>query len=105
MYHDRTWMIVLGQLGFVVCVGMFVGAQPTAMVEEAPAAVRCTAIALGYNIALGIVGGVSPLVATWLVHRTGDNLAPALLIMAAAAISFVAALFFGGMRRSSLETA
>lgn len=105
MYDDRTWMILLGQLGFVLSVGMFVGAQPTAMVEAAPVAVRCTAVALGYNVTLGIIGGVSPLVATWLVDRTGDNLSPALLIVAAAAVSFAAALFFGETSRSGLETA
>ena len=75
------------------------------MVEAAPVAVRCTAIALGYNVTLGIVGGLSPLVATWLVHRTGDNLAPAFMIMAAAAISFVATLFYKETSRMPLETA
>ena len=105
MHDDRTWMILLGQMGFVVAVGLFVGSQPTAMVEAAPAKVRCTAVALGYNVTLGIVGGVSPLVATWLVHRTGDNLSPAFLIMAAGAISFAAALFFKETAHSRLETA
>ena len=67
-------------------------AQPTFMVESAPGSVRCTAVALGYNIALGIIGGFTPLAATWLVERTGDELAPAFLIMAAAAISFAVIL-------------
>ena len=53
------------------------------MVEAAPPAVRCTAIALGYNVTLGVVGGVSPLAATWLVHRTDNDLSPAFMIMAA----------------------
>jgi MHS family proline/betaine transporter-like MFS transporter len=35
---------------------------------------------------------LTPLVATWLVERTGDELAPAYLIMVAAAVSFFAAL-------------
>jgi MFS transporter, MHS family, proline/betaine transporter len=64
------------------------------MVEEVPAAVRRTAIALGYNVTLGVIGGLSPLVATWLVERTADQLAPAFMIMAAAAISFLAMLNF-----------
>ena len=51
---------------------------------------RCTAIALGYNVTLGVVGGFSPLVATWLVDRTGNDYSPAFMIMAAAAISFAA---------------
>ena len=79
----------LGQLGLVLIVGLFVGALPAAMVECAPPGVRCTAVALGYNVTLGVIGGLTPLVAAWLVERTGDELAPAFLIMATAVISFL----------------
>ena len=92
MHHPTPALILLGQSGFGVLVGMYSGAQATAMVELAPSRIRCTAVALGYNACLGVFGGLSPLVATWLVARTADHLAPAYLIMAAAAISFVAAL-------------
>jgi MHS family proline/betaine transporter-like MFS transporter len=94
MHHDQRLLVQLGQLGFVLSVGMFLGTQPTLMVEEVPAAIRCTAVALGYNVTLGVVGGLSPLAATWLVERTGDDLSPAYMIMAAAAVSFVSVLGF-----------
>lgn len=103
MHHDQRLYVQLGQLGFVLSVGMFLGTQPTLMVEEVPAAIRCTAIALGYNVTLGVVGGLSPLVATWLVERTGDQMAPAFMIMAAAAVSFLAVLSFREGSRSPLE--
>jgi MHS family proline/betaine transporter-like MFS transporter len=94
MQSGEHLYVQLGQLGFVLSVGMFLGTQPTLMVEEVPAGVRCTAIAIGYNVTLGVVGGLSPLVATWLVERTADHLAPAYMIMAAAAISFLSVLTF-----------
>jgi MHS family proline/betaine transporter-like MFS transporter len=84
----------LGQLGLMVTVGLFCGVQPTIMVEAAPARVRCTAVALGYNICLGIIGGLTPLAATWLVQRTANEIMPAFLVMAAAAVTFVAVLTF-----------
>jgi MHS family proline/betaine transporter-like MFS transporter len=59
------------------------------LVEAAPPQVRCTAVSLGYNICLGVIGGLTPLVATWLVERTGDEIAPAFLIMASAAVPAV----------------
>ena len=68
--------------------------QPTTIVETAPPAVRCTAVALGYNISLGVIGGLTPLVATWLVNRTGEEIAPAFMIMAAAAVTFMTLLWF-----------
>lgn len=103
MHSANPGLVLLGQMGFVIAVGTFVGTQPTLMVEAAPAAVRCTAIALGYNVTLGIVGGLSPLVATWLVERTGNDYSPAFMIMAAAAITFVALLGFEETYKAPLE--
>jgi MHS family proline/betaine transporter-like MFS transporter len=81
-----------GQLGFAVFIGLFGGALPVTMVETTPRAVRCSAISVGYNLCVGVLGGLTPLVATWLIQRTHDDLAPAYYVMAAALISLVAAV-------------
>jgi MHS family proline/betaine transporter-like MFS transporter len=94
MHSADPAIVLLGQLGFVLSVGTFVGCQPALMVETVPAEVRCTAIALGYNVTLGVIGGLSPLVATWLVERTANDYSPAFMIMAAAAVSFLALFSF-----------
>jgi MHS family proline/betaine transporter-like MFS transporter len=62
--------------------------------------VRCTAVSLGYNITLGVIGGLTPLVAASLVDRSGEEIAPAFLIMAAAAVTFVTLLWFRETYRS-----
>jgi MHS family proline/betaine transporter-like MFS transporter len=98
--HPSDLLAQLGQLGLVFLVGVYYGALPATLVEAAPPGVRCTAVALGYNLCYGLFGGLSPLVATWLVERTGDEIAPAFLIMAAAAVTFVTMLFF----RESYQT-
>jgi len=105
MHHSQPEVILLGQMGFVVAVGMFLGAQPALMVETAPPAVRCTLIALGYNVCLGVIGGVSPMVATWLVHRTENEIMPAFLVMGAAVISFLSTLRFKETAKVPLEIA
>ena len=92
MHHPSAELAQLGQLGLVLIVGLFGGALPSALVECAPPSVRCTAVALGYNVTLGVIGGLTPLVAAWLVERTGDELAPAFLIMATAVILFLVIL-------------
>jgi MFS transporter, MHS family, proline/betaine transporter len=94
LHHPSVLLAQLGQLGLVLIVGLFCGTQPTIMVESTPLPVRCTTISLGYNICLGVIGGMTPLAATWLVQRTGDETAPAFLIMAAAAITFVTLMWF-----------
>ena len=105
MHQGQVALVMIGQLGFVLSVGTFIGVQPSIMVEEAPASIRCTAIALGYNITLGIIGGLSPLVATWLVHRTENDLAPAYMVMIAAAASFFAVWRFTENSRTILQMA
>jgi len=92
--HHSVLLAQLGQLGLVLIVGLYCGTQPTIMVEATPPQVRCTTVALGYNICLGVIGGLTPLAATWLVERTGDEIAPAFLIMTAAAVTFVTVLRF-----------
>jgi MHS family proline/betaine transporter-like MFS transporter len=94
MHHSDPTMILAGQLGFALSVGMFWGTLPTAMVEAAPPHVRCSALSLGFNVTAGIVGGLTPLVATWLVHRTADDFSPAYMMMGAAAISLLAMVFY-----------
>ena len=89
LYQEGSVPALLGQLGFVVSVGLLLGALPRFMVEETPVNVRCMVIALGYNLTFGIVGGLTPLVATWLVYRTENDMIPAFLIMAAAAVSLM----------------
>ena len=105
MHQGQVALVMIGQLGFVLSVGTFIGVQPSVMVEEVPASIRCTAIALGYNITLGIIGGLSPLVATWLVHRTENDLAPAYMVMVAAAVSFLSVRLFKENSRAVLQMA
>ena len=64
---------------------------------------RCTVVAIGYNIPLGIIGGLTPLAATWLVERTGDDLSPAYMLIAAAVVSTVALLFMPETFRQRFE--
>jgi MFS transporter, MHS family, proline/betaine transporter len=88
MHHTNQVLIQLCQLGFAAIIGIYIGSSPAFMVETAPTHIRSTSIALGYNVTLGIVGGLTPLTATWLVHQTHNADAPAFMIIAAALISF-----------------
>ena len=89
--HPSIALAQVGQLGFVLIIGIYLGTLPAVVVEAAPPSLRCTVVSLGYNISFGVIGGLTPLVATWLVTRTGDEIAPAFLIIASAAVTFIAA--------------
>jgi MHS family proline/betaine transporter-like MFS transporter len=92
MYHNDLSLIYLGQAGFVLSIGVQFGVMNALMTESTPEGIRCTALAVGNNIAWTLLGSATPLVATWLVYRTADQFSPAYLIMASSAITFAALL-------------
>jgi MHS family proline/betaine transporter-like MFS transporter len=94
MHHPDPRLILAGQLALVVPAGMGLGIIPSLLTEAVAGRVRCTAISLGYNIAFGVIGGLTPLTAAWLVARTEMDLSPAWLLMGAAAISIATLLTF-----------
>lgn len=73
-------------------IGLFIGVIPATMVEAFPARVRCSAVATGYNVCLGLIGGTTPMVVTYLLAWSHDALAPAYYLMGAAAVSLGALL-------------
>jgi MFS transporter, MHS family, proline/betaine transporter len=99
--HPSALLAQIGQLGLVLLMGTYYGPLPAILVEAAPPAVRCTAVALGYNLCYALFGGLSPLVATWLVQREGNEIAPAFLIMASAAVTFATLFWFRETYRHS----
>lgn len=92
MHHPDAMTIFLGQLGFSVLVGCYLAVQPTAMAEMFSPGVRCSGMAVAYNLTLGIVGGTTPMVCTYLIEKTGDDLFIAWYLMAAAVVSFAVVL-------------
>jgi MFS transporter, MHS family, proline/betaine transporter len=58
--HQSDLLAQLGQLGLVLLSGVYYGSLPAVLVEAAPPTVRCTAVALGYNLCTGLFGGLSP---------------------------------------------
>ena len=92
MNQSHALAIFAGQAGFGALFALAYGGIPALMSELLPTRVRCTAIGIGYNLALGLFGGTAPLVATYLVARTGSDFVPAYYLMAVSLISFVAAL-------------
>ncbi len=94
MHHPDPALILAGQLALVVPAGMGLGIIPSVLTEAVAGRVRCTAVSLGYNIAFGVIGGLTPLTAAWLVARTDVDLSPAWLFAGAATISIATLLTF-----------
>ena len=55
--------------------------------------IRYRTLAITFNVSVSIFGGTTPLVATWLVHATGNHLAPAFYLTIVSIIGFFVILF------------
>ena len=78
-----------GELGLTLAVALLAGGKNPANVELMPAAVRCTGLAVAFNVAEGYFGGTTPLIATWLIATTGNPLLPGAWVAASGLITLI----------------
>ncbi len=77
------------QLVLVLLLALYAGPGPAVYCELFPTRVRYTAMSVGYNIAVAVFGGFAPFIATGLIQWTGNILAPAAYVAAAAAVTLL----------------
>jgi MHS family proline/betaine transporter-like MFS transporter len=104
LHRPEPARMLCGQIGLALLVGLFSGTLPVTMAEALPRRIRCTGLSVSYNLGMAVLGGTAPLVATYLINRTHDDLYPAYYLIAAAALSFVATLKLKETGRSALRT-
>ncbi|MDG4668595.1 MFS transporter [Mycobacterium sp. 236(2023)] len=71
---------------------VFVCASLAAGAELFATRVRSSGYSIGYNVSVAIFGGTAPYVATWLVSRTGNDIAPAFYVIGAAVVTLLTVL-------------
>ena len=96
------WVTIACELFLSLSIGIIGGALAAANVELMPREVRCTGLAFSYNIAVGIFGGITPMLVAWMLDYLGDPAAPGYWVAGMAAISLLTVLF--GVRETYKET-
>ncbi|MFB1538883.1 MFS transporter [Staphylococcus aureus] len=92
LLHSQSFVvIVIGILGFFLSTyeATMPGSLPTMFYSH----IRYRTLSVTFNISVSIFGGTTPLVATWLVAKTGDPLAPAYYLTAISVIGFLVITF------------
>ena len=82
---------MIGQIAIGLLLALPLGAAPALFTEQFPEDDRLTAYSIVFNTGLGVVGGLTPVAASWLILQTGSELAP-LIVLIAAAIAGIAGL-------------
>jgi MHS family proline/betaine transporter-like MFS transporter len=73
--------------------------------EVFPTRTRYTASAITYNLAYTVFGGTAPLVATWLITTTGNNMSPALYLIVISVMGLIGGLMLSETSKVSLHGA
>jgi MHS family proline/betaine transporter-like MFS transporter len=73
--------------------------------EVFPTRTRYTASAITYNLAYTVFGGTAPLVATWLITTTGNNMSPALYLIVISVMGLIGGLMLPETSKVSLHGA
>lgn len=76
----------------VTTFGMFSSSVTALITDMVPARVRATVVAFSFNTPIALFGGTAPLIATWLIQKTGDVTSPAWYFLGTALITTIALL-------------
>jgi MHS family proline/betaine transporter-like MFS transporter len=82
---------------------LFAGAFAAYMVESFPTRVRMSGISMGNVTGFSVFGGSAPLVASYLISRTGDVTSPGIYMAVGCAVSLAALLTVRETYRNRLE--
>ena len=84
--------LVIVELWLSFIFGAYNGAMVVSLSEVMPKNVKALGFSFSYSIAVGIFGGFTPAVATYLIEKTGDQASPAYWLTFAAFCSLISAL-------------
>jgi MHS family proline/betaine transporter-like MFS transporter len=92
MHSDDFALILSGQVGLAVLLAVYISVIPITITELFPRHVRASAASVSYNLPFAIFGGTAPMVATWMVSRSGDALSIAWYIIAVSVLALAVSL-------------
>lgn len=86
-----TLVLVTAVLGVVTA--CYFGPLPALLTSMFPTEVRTTGVSVAYNLGVTLIGGVAPLVLTWLIDVTHSLNSPSLYYMGVAVVSLIGLWF------------
>jgi len=70
MMTGNIWAMIVSQAVLVGLLSIPLGSAPAIFVELFPASDRLTGYSIAFNLGIGVFGGLTPMVATWLIKTT-----------------------------------
>jgi MFS family permease len=110
-YPALSWLVAAPSFGRLLVVELWLaivyasynGAMFVYLTEIMPTNVRATGFSLAYSLAVGLFGGFTPAICTYLIHITGNRAMPAAWLAFAAGMSLIAVLLLKKPQAVSTE--
>lgn len=84
---EPSWTrLIVAQLAVAPVIGCLWGLSPAMMAALFPVRARSTGMAIGYNAAVILFGGLAPFILSWLADQTRDPSTPAWYVLAASGV-------------------
>jgi metabolite-proton symporter len=103
--HGGAGLIFLAVVVSLFIHGLQYGPQAALIAENFPTHLRYGGAGLGYQLASVFAGGPAPLIATWLLHKTGTPYAIAAYIVFAAVVTVACGLALPNRSRADIDDA
>ena len=94
---------ILVQFLMAVLISVMSGVSPAVFVELFPSNDRLSGYSISFNVGMGIIGGSTPMVITWLISQTGLNWFPGIYMFFWGVIALVAVLWMKDRSREPLQ--
>jgi MHS family proline/betaine transporter-like MFS transporter len=103
MSGDGVFAAIVVQVIFVILIALPLGSAPAMFVELFPSRHRLSGYSVAYNLGLGVVGGATPMICTWLIDVTGYPTAPSVYMLLMAVVGLLAILTIPDRSREPLR--
>lgn len=94
---------VTAQFALAMLIAVPCGVGPATFVELFPTEDRLSGYSVAFNFGLGVVGGSTPMAATWLIGASGSSIAPAYCLLAFALLALGSVVWMKDRSREPLR--
>jgi len=103
LLKDGIWGAIIVQVIMMFILAVPLGSAPAMFVELFPPADRLSGYSVSYNLGLGVIGGATPMFATWLIQVSSFAIAPAGMLLVASLLAFAVMLWMKDRSREPLR--
>jgi len=103
MLNGAPIQIVAAQAILVLLICVPLGLAPATFVELFPSSDRLTGYSISFNLGIGVLGGATPMLATWLIDITLQPIMPAALMILSGLVATGSLLWMSDRSREPLR--